>query len=279
MLLHIIADYGPADLAYAEVIQRLKQALPDAELVLTNVPVFSTLAAGFCIAQIGLNAADDSALIYHNVAPRAEDTPSSSADTWERLALARLPNGVKVIGVHAGHALSFIRDVAAELRWISIAPSRSQFRSRDVFPDAVAALAANNTSALGDNIAVSEIPDAPASSIAYIDGYGNIKTTIPLQLSVTPNGCISQAHFDDVPGHVLSVRIGQIEKRVIVSDGSFDVKSGQIAFAAGSSGWTYRRAEVRNEIRWMELFFRSGSAWEEFGRPAVGTEIEILETR
>ncbi len=116
MLLHIIADYGPADLAFAEVIQRLKQALPDAEFVLTNVPVFSTLAAGFCIAQIGLNAADDSTLIYHNVAPRAEDTPSSSADPGERLAFARLPNGVKVIGVHAGHSLSFIRDVAEELR-------------------------------------------------------------------------------------------------------------------------------------------------------------------
>ncbi len=71
--------------------------------------------------------------------------------------------------------------------------------------------------------------------------------------------------------------MGQIEKRVIVSDGSFDVKSGQIAFSPGSSGWAYRRAEVRNEIRWMELFFRSGSAWEEFGRPPVGTEIEILE--
>jgi hypothetical protein len=278
MLLHIIADYGAGDLAFAEVIQRLKQALPDCEIVLTNVPPFSTLAAGFCIAQLGLNAAEGGALIYHNVAPRAEDTPNSGAATEGRLAYARLPNDVRVVGVHAGHCLSFIRDVAAELRWVSLAPSRSQFRSRDVFPDAVAALAANNTSVLAGNIPISEIPDVPANCVAYIDGYGNIKTTIPLQVSVTPGGSISQAHFDDIPGHIISVRIGQVKKRVVVSDGSFDVQSGQIVFSPGSSGWTYRQAEVRREIRWMELFFRSGSAWEEFGRPAVGAEIEILES-
>ena len=39
MLVHIIADYGPAgDLAFAEVVQRLRLYLPDAEPVLTPVP-------------------------------------------------------------------------------------------------------------------------------------------------------------------------------------------------------------------------------------------------
>jgi hypothetical protein len=47
MLVHIIADYGPAgDLAFAEVVQRIKLHLPDAEPVLTPVPPFATLAAG-----------------------------------------------------------------------------------------------------------------------------------------------------------------------------------------------------------------------------------------
>ena len=35
MLVHIIADYGSGDLAFAEVVQRLKQHLPDAEPLLT----------------------------------------------------------------------------------------------------------------------------------------------------------------------------------------------------------------------------------------------------
>ncbi len=44
MLVHIIADYGFGDLAFAEVVQRIKFYLPDAEPVLTPVPAFSTLA-------------------------------------------------------------------------------------------------------------------------------------------------------------------------------------------------------------------------------------------
>jgi hypothetical protein len=55
MIVHIIADYGPGDLAFAEVVQRLKGYLPDAEPILRPVPPFATLAAGFCVAQLGLN--------------------------------------------------------------------------------------------------------------------------------------------------------------------------------------------------------------------------------
>ncbi|MCA1715665.1 MAG: hypothetical protein LC781_02000 [Actinobacteria bacterium] len=44
MLVHIVADYGQGDLAFAEVVQRIKLHLPDAEPVSTPVPSFSTLA-------------------------------------------------------------------------------------------------------------------------------------------------------------------------------------------------------------------------------------------
>jgi hypothetical protein len=57
MLVHIVADYGPGDLAFAEVVQRTKLHLPDAEPVPTPVPPFATLAAGFCVAQLSLNEA------------------------------------------------------------------------------------------------------------------------------------------------------------------------------------------------------------------------------
>jgi hypothetical protein len=63
MLVHIIADYGQGDLAFAEVIQRIKSVLPDAEPVLIPVPPFATLAAGFCLAQLGLNPAPAGTLI------------------------------------------------------------------------------------------------------------------------------------------------------------------------------------------------------------------------
>ena len=96
MLVHIIADYGPSDLAFAEVVQRLKGYLPDAEPVLTPVAPFATLAAGFCVAQLGLNPAPAGTLIYHNVAPRQDAREARVANAGERLAFARLPTGVRV---------------------------------------------------------------------------------------------------------------------------------------------------------------------------------------
>jgi transposase len=54
VLVHLVADYGMGDLAFAEVAQRLVQHLLDAQVVLTPVPAFDTLSAGFCIAQLAL---------------------------------------------------------------------------------------------------------------------------------------------------------------------------------------------------------------------------------
>ncbi|HEX8747225.1 MAG TPA: hypothetical protein VF717_08490, partial [Pyrinomonadaceae bacterium] len=178
MLVHVIADYGQGDLAFAEVVQRIKMHLPDAETVLTPVPAFSTLAAGFCVAQLGLNQAPTGTIIYHNVAPRQDDVEARVSNAGERLAFARLPTGVRVIGVNAGHTFSFVRDVAEELRWASVPAEGSQFRSRDLFPQAAGMIAQGQPDALAEEIERSEIPDVPQNLIAYIDGYGNLKTTI-----------------------------------------------------------------------------------------------------
>ncbi|HYE76094.1 MAG TPA: hypothetical protein VEF04_22305, partial [Blastocatellia bacterium] len=129
MLVHIIADYGQGDLAFAEVAQRFKLYLPSAELVLTPVPAFSMLAAGFCIAQLGLNDAPEGTLIFHNVAPRADEDSAREENEGEELAYARLPNGVQVVGVNAGETYSFIRDEAEELCWVNVPAAGSQFRS------------------------------------------------------------------------------------------------------------------------------------------------------
>src|SRR5918998_1745300 len=110
MLFHVVADYGPGDLAFAEVAQRINLHLPDAEPLVTPVAPFATLAAGFCIAQLGLNEAPAGTLIYHNVAPRQDDRAARAGNAGERLAFARLPTGVRVIGVCAGYALAFVRD-------------------------------------------------------------------------------------------------------------------------------------------------------------------------
>lgn len=261
MLVHIIADYGFGDLAFAEVVQRIKLYLPDAEPILTPVPPFATIAAGFCVAQLGLNEAPTGTIIYHNVAPRRDDEQARADNAGERLAFARLPTGVRVIGVNAGYAFSFVRDVAEELRWAAVPAEGSQFRSRDLFPQAASAIALGQPDALAEKIPPSNIADVPLNCIAYIDGYGNLKTTIKYDpKNTTPDGATVQ------------VRIGDREHKAINSDGSFAVEAGQLAFAPGSSGWTNAQGE---ETRWMELFLRGGNAWELFARPSVGTTINI----
>ena len=257
MLVHVIADYGHNDLAFAEVIQRLKTYLPDAEPVLTPVAPFATLAAGFCVAQLGLNEAPAGTLIYHNVAPREDVMEARSGNAGERLAYARLPTGVRVIGVNAGWAFSFVRDAADELRWAAAPAEGSQFRSRDLFPQAAGAIALGRPEALANVMDAGDVPDVPHARVAYVDGYGNLKTT----LRSAPS-CARRVR----------VRIGDVALEAVVSDGSFAVQPRQLAFAPGSSGWPL---DGGTPMRWMELFLRGGNAWEAFGRPSIAAQIEV----
>lgn len=260
MLVHIIADYGPGDLAFAEVVQRIKRHLPDAEVMLTPVPSFSTLAAGFCVAQLGLNDHPAGMLIFQNVAPRMDDKRARAGNAGEPLAFARLISGVRVVGVNAGYAFSFVREASEELRWVSVPAQGSQFRSRDLFPQALAQIAQGRATSLAERIPLDQIPEIPKNRIAYIDGYGNLKTTLDFHSLSFPAGAS------------LAVRIGKAEHKATVASGSFDVPIGEMALSPGSSGW---REASGKELRWMELFLRGGNAWEAFGRPPVGASIEI----
>jgi hypothetical protein len=207
-----------------------------------------------------LNKAPTGTIIYHNVAPREDDEQARAGNAGERLAFARLSTGVRVIGVNAGYAFSLVRDLAEELRWAAVAAEGSQFRSRDLFPQAAAAIALGQPDALGDLISPSDIPDVPLNCIGYIDGYGNLKTTIKYDASKASDGSS------------IRLQIGEIEQEAIASDGSFAVEPGQLAFAPGSSGWTDAQGEFTS---WMEVFLRGGNAWELFNRPAIGTPIQI----
>jgi S-adenosylmethionine hydrolase len=258
MFISLIADYGTGDPAFSEVTQRLLMGIPQAHINLLSVPPFSTLATGFWIAQLGLNPGSPERLIYHNCAPRQDDPEARRDNEGEGLTYALLPNGVKVVGVNAGYTLSFIKHHAKQLQVINVSRGGSQFRSRDVFPPAAAAIARGDFSLLGETLKPEQIPDAPSDRVAWIDGYGNIKTTIP-------------AHTVKLaPETKVVIRIGDVVSDAIYSDGSFRVPQGTLAFAPGSSGWVDANG---TELRWMELFLRGGSAWERFGRPRVNQNV------
>ncbi|WP_017325865.1 S-adenosyl-l-methionine hydroxide adenosyltransferase family protein [Synechococcus sp. PCC 7336] len=256
-LIHLIADYGANDPAFAEVSQRLLSHLPAAQIRCLSVPPFSTLATGFWIAQLGLNPGPSDRLIYHNCAPR-HDNPAARADNeGEGLTYAVLPNGVCVVGVWAGYTLSFIKDIAQSIHAVEVSRGGSQFRSRDVFPPAAAAIARGEKDLLGEAIAPERIPNLPSNRVVWVDGYGNLKTTIAadaLQLS---------------PMAKVTVRVGDVVSDAVFSDGSFDVPEGTLAFAPGSSGWS----AGGKTVRWMELFLRGGNAWQRFGKPRLDREV------
>ena len=101
-----------------------------------------------------------------------------------------------------------------------------------------------------------DIVDVPLNRIAWVDGYGNIKTTVRQ----------SQVQKYEL-GQPLLVSLGSMKRTAWFSDGSFNVREGELAFAPGSNGGT---------DRFMELFLRGLSAWKELGKP-TGDELLTVE--
>ena len=258
VLIHLIADYGPGDLAAAEVRARLAVHLPGADVAYTPVAPFDTVAAGFCVAQLARGEGPAERLIYHNVAPREDVDDPRPDNEGEPLVAARLDNGVLVVGVAAGSTFAFVADAVQEAFEVAVPPSGSQFRSRDAFPALLPGLLAGGAALRARELEPGGLPRVPERVVAYVDGYGNLKTTW------------TQPPAD--PGTRLRVRIGEAEAQATVGDGTFAVPAGELSFAPGSSGW----ATNGGEVRWYELLARGGSAAELFGFPSPGTPVELL---
>lgn len=258
MFINLIADYGIGDPAFAEVNQRLNQKLPSSQIHCLSVPPFSTLATGFWIAQLGLNPGASERMIFHNCAPRQDNKAARPDNEGEGLTYVKLHNEVEVVGVLAGYTLSFVKEEALQINIIEVSRGGSQFRSRDVFPQAAAAIAGGDYSLLGAEISPSQIPDLPIDRVAWTDGYGNIKTTIPANSVQLPQSS------------KVTVRVGDVVSDAVYSDGSFRVPEGTLAFAPGSSGWQKKDGK---KVTWMELFLRGGNAWERFGKPKINQTI------
>ena len=256
MLVTIVADYGTGDLAFAEVRQRIALLLPEADVTTVAVPAFDTVGAGFCVAQLAFGDGPQDRIVYANVAPRQDRDEPRPDNAGERLAAARLETGVLVIGVASGASLSFLAAEGVPVRAVDVADHGSQFRSRDVFPAALAALARGTADLIGEQLPVAPPPER---AVAWTDGYGNIKTT-----------------WDTAPapaGETVRVRIGDVVAEATVSDGVFEVPAGTMSFAPGSSGWP--RGDGSGRRTWYELLSRGGSAARLFGGPAAGTPVEI----
>ncbi len=248
LFIQLIADYGTGDPAFGEVIQKLMLLDPHARVNPTSVPKFSTVATGFWTAQYALVNPPSGLLIYTNTAPRKDTKNPREKNEGEKLVYAHLDNGVTVVGVNAGYCFSFIKPHIKELHYVHVANKGSQFRSRDFYPEAVVGIAKGDKNFVGETLNISSIPDLPTSRIAWIDGYGNMKTTTR----------VSSLSF--TPGQPLIVALNGMKRTAFYTDGTFSVREGELAFAPGSSG---------GEDKFMEIFLRGLSAWKEFGKPAI----------
>ena len=263
--LHIICDYAPGDLAWAEVYSAFVANLPPSvRMHISSVNSFDTISTGFMVGQLAL--ADEKLrpkdlLIFANCAPRKDLKQARANNEGEGLLFATLKNGVQVLAVNSGYSLSFIKTSLHELWSTNIEEQGSQFRSRDYFPQLVVSACAGDLAFIVHKLDPEQIiPAVPTGVIGYIDSFGNIKSTFRSSNSQIQNLG---------PGSRLRVRIGGVIRAATVATGSFNVLEGDLAFAPGSSGQL---------DRYWELFKRGGSAWHEFEKPLTGTKIHIEVT-
>lgn len=253
--IHIIADYGKKDPAFSEVAHRFKSLDRDIDVQETSVPSFSTIATGFWIAQLGLyNPKIKRSAIYANTAPRKHDKEAQEDNQGEKLLYAKLDTGLPVIAVNSGHSLSFVKHRIDSLRMIDTSDKGSQFRSRDFFPKATYDILKKNERLEEELNIDKRIPDPPEQVIGFIDGYGNIKTTI-------------KESEIDLESEKAKITIKDETREVFVESNTFEVPEGKLSFAAGSSG--------PQDDRFMEIFLRGGSAAQVFDSPEVGAAVEI----
>lgn len=253
--LFIISDYGTGDPAFAEVILRLRSLLPYTYIYPQSVPAFSTLTTGFWINQIALSESLNS-YIYSNTAPRIDDPQAQKNNAGEKLMYAKLTNGFEIIAVNSKYNFSFIKPHIADFRFVNVVNEGSQFRSRDLYPEAVGKMLSNDPSFVGEKTDLDSIPDVPKNAIASIDGYGNMKTTI------------RQSTVSYAPGQKIMVSLNDQTHEGIFTDEVFNIEHGQLAFAPGSSG---------HDNRFMELFVRGKSAEELFRNPKVEDTVDLKE--
>jgi hypothetical protein len=252
--IHLVADYGTGDGAFGEVIQKLHSLSPDITVYPTSVPKFSTIATGFWIAQYALVNPVPGMIIFSNTAPRKDNKEVRRDNEGEGFMYASLQNGVRVLAVNSGYCFSFIKPYIKEFRPVMVPNKGSQFRSRDFYPQGVIGVMQNNPAMLGDLVGTDSIATVPSDRIAWVDGYGNIKTTMRS----------SQVSF--TIGQAVSITINGMKRTAFYTDGTFSVREGELAFAPGSSG---------GDDKCMEVFLRGLSAYVEFGKPAVESSFAV----
>ncbi len=264
-LLHVLCDYKIGGMEFGEIISQLENHLenPDAvRLHITEVPPLDTMGVGFVSAQYAFAPHKGRIVIYGNAAPRRGSSKATQTNQDQGIKYAKLKNGVEVINVNSEYAFGFMKSEIVEFRNISCPDSGSQFRSRDFFPERVAAIVDGKTAVLSEELSISDIPDVPNNLVAWTDGFGNIKTTMR-KSDLDARGLKS--------GQSVQVILNGVSMTGVIATGGFAVDRGVLAVNIGSSGY---------ENPFVEFFLRvhhmsEKTAAVRFDYPVGGTPFEI----
>lgn len=273
-----MADYGDAgDLAFSEVEDRLHHQIQPIQaekfaqgelmtyqLNVTPVRAFNSFENAFLTAQLAINSplgADH--IIYNNVAPRKDNLQARVQNAGEPFIYIRLKNGVQIITVNSGYSATFLKPFAEEIRAVKVDNDKTQFRSRDNYPRVLGAVLREDWSILGEDATKYVPDDFPANTIVYNDGYGNLKTTVPVK------------DIEARKGERTTVMINGRIQYVTIGEGIFSVQDGEFCLAKGSSGW-----EMPDGSRFdmVELVKRGGSAYAEFAKPPAGLKVKFPDS-
>ncbi|MCD8484514.1 SAM-dependent chlorinase/fluorinase [Candidatus Woesebacteria bacterium] len=258
-LLHVICDYQPASQEFGEILERLYTQNWDLDLhiIPTSIPSFDTVATGFMVYQFALGQNPPGTVMYVNTAPRKEQKAAMQNNAGEKLVYAKLKNGIEIVAVNSAYTLSLVKPFIEKLHIIQVENEGSQFRSRDFFPKAVSdILHEKHEERLLEEVDPTTLPDMPEGIAMWIDGFGNIKTSIRK----------SQRGFNE--GEKVHIKINGIRRAALVTGGSFSVDEGELAYSVGSSG---------HDDPFMEIFLRGGSAHSLFGNPTSGAKVIVEE--
>ncbi len=264
-ILHVVADYSPNGLEFGEISSRLQYHLDDPHGVRihpTSVPPLDTVGLGFVTQQYAYAPNEGKMVIYGNAAPRRDKNAAKEDNVGNGIKYARLSNGVEIINVYSDYAFGFVKDDIVEFRDIDCPAGGSQFRSRDFFPERVARLINGDDSVLTDELDVNDIPEIPNDEVAWVDWFGNIKTTMRLS-DLKAQGL--------EPGQKVQVILNGVSMLGVVSIGGFTVDRGVLAVNAGSSGYDNPFIELFLRVHHM----KEKTAATRFDHPAGGTKFEL----
>lgn len=264
-LLHLVCDYAPDGLEFAEIRSRLHHHLSQPNTVVihpTATPPLDTIAVGFVTAQLALAPVRQRTVIFGNSAPRRDRSEIAEENRGHALRYARLRNGVEIVSVSSEFAFGFVKDEVVEYREVDSPDAGSQFRSRDFFPQRVAAIVDGDGSVLGEKLDPEAIEAVPPNLVAWTDGFGNIKT------SMRGSGLRSAGYET---GDRVLVTLNGVTLAGVVAVGGFTVERGVLAVSIGSSGY---------DDPFVELFLRvhhmsEKTAAVRFDFPDGGTPFDI----